>query len=710
MHKKGQAATELLIILAVSIVVLIAIYSYSATSIAGLQKQQIVETAQISVQDLANAANDVYAQGVGAKKRVFYTVPTNVDQSKSGIEQNAFVINVLESDVYAGVNTCLLGSLPVDQGGHFIWLTAQEQCVFVGIENISLNKTSSYVTLNQNDSEEDTVTLTNNGTEAADIFLTRNWTEGDVNLSLDTYSFTLNPSQSQLVTLTYTSGPTASGTYAGNISVDAAFASGDENNSLPVTAEVLVSGGGVLAIFPATRTSNLMSNNIDNNSFETCNNSNNTLMNISFSDSGTIANWIDPISTITSLGAGMCKTTNYTLTVPGATSAGSYTGIITATDGTNSDEIEITVIVIEMKDCFNFDWSTASFDGPGKHLDNWTIENTCDSTISISQMKVRKWSENDLDNALLDKIKLNNNTRWQDGAGVTDADIWRDIDADFTIAAATSYSNNNKLEFNDNINDDYEEFYIVFGFSDGSSYTTPVYPVNDLDLPIVTLEAPADANTYDSYNTLFSYNVTDGNSGIASCELLINGASDQTDNSITEGITQSFTKTFTSNATYGWDVNCTDDSTNSNESGSDLNRQITINVPLQSTNFNFSWSTASFDGPGKHLDDWTIENLGSSTITITRMKVREWSVNDNDNAKLKKIKLNNNTRWDGGGGVTDADIWRDIDADFTIAAATAYSNNNKLEFTKKVNDDGEDFYLVFEFSDGSTYTTSTYDP
>ena len=91
------------------------------------------------------------------------------------------------------------------------------------------------------------------------------------------------------------------------------------------------------------------------------------------------------------------------------------------------------------------------------------------------------------------------------------------------------------------------------------------------------------------------------------------------------------------------------------------------------------------------------------------MKVREWSVNDADNALLKKIKLNNVTVFNNTPGVTDADVWRDI-TDFDITTGTTYLTNNKLEFSKAIDDEGEDFYIIFEFSDASTYTTTTYNP
>jgi len=75
--------------------------------------------------------------------------------------------------------------------------------------------------------------------------------------------------------------------------------------------------------------------------------------------------------------------------------------------------------------------------------------------------------------------------------------------------------------------------------------------------PSVTLISPSNASTWTSSSTVtFTYNVTDASS-IASCTLLINGITDQTDTSITKDTSQTFTKSL-SNGNYNWSVRCTD--------------------------------------------------------------------------------------------------------------------------------------------------------
>ena len=475
--QKGQSSVELLIIMAVSLVVLAAVFSYSSQSMIELNNQKLIDTAQTSVETLAAAANDVYYQGVGARKKVYYIVPNNVDESKSGIEADSFVLNILDSDVYASAEVPVTGTLPTAVGGHWVWITAYEGYVFIGTENISVDKTSSYVTLSQSDSEEDSITITNEGASTAEIFLVATWLHSDVTLGLGIENFSLAAGADQNVTLAYASNATAVGNYAGTLSIGAAFPSLDENIFIPLNAEI-VTVQEELLLFPVTYATSLIAGGSENVDMNVCNNGGNTLSNITFSASGDISSWLGVPNNIPSLASGACVNTSFDLNVPGGTSDGSYYGAVNAADdsgsGSNSDSTSITAIVGggDASD-FSFDWSTATFSGDGKKLRQWTIGNTGTEAITITRMKVREWSANDQDNAKLRRIKFNDSQRWSGNAN--DEDVWRDISPDYALAGGSSSSTNNKLEFSRQVDNDDEDFYLVFEFSDGSTYTTTTY-------------------------------------------------------------------------------------------------------------------------------------------------------------------------------------------------------------------------------------------
>jgi len=475
--QRGQQAMELLVLLAVILITVIVILIQTSQSTIDFNKQQLIIQGEDSVSYLAQAADDVYRQGNGAKRKVFYIVPQGINESKSGVEGKSFVFNVLGTDVYSTSKVRLTGKIPTSPGGHFIWMTAHENYVYAGTENIEVDKFNSFVTMLRNDVVFDSITVTNNGTDGATIVLTNNWTNEDVDFEIDDESFILGPDESQLINLIYSSNNVAEGAYLGLFKLNVSFPAKTEELTLTANADVLIPVTN-LTLFPSQKVQNVFDDTNDMNSFQTCNNGNAVLENIFYSVSGDISSWISGIPNLNTLSPGTCFTNNYYLNVEQGQELGTYIGAIEATDefgkGENTDSMSLIVSVVpSMSDDFGFDWSTAEFSGAGKKLTTWGITNkSLVRNLEITKMKVRKWSERDADDALLNKIKLKNSDVFEENS--EDADVWHEI-TPFTLDEGESTSINNMLEFTSFINDDEEEFYLVFGFSDGSSYTTTIY-------------------------------------------------------------------------------------------------------------------------------------------------------------------------------------------------------------------------------------------
>lgn len=84
--------------------------------------------------------------------------------------------------------------------------------------------------------------------------------------------------------------------------------------------------------------------------------------------------------------------------------------------------------------------------------------------------------------------------------------------------------------------------------------------INDTIAPIVSLQSPSNNTNWTSNNTvLFEYNVSDAGNSINNCSLIFNNVINQTNTSITEGVTQNFMLEVT-NQVMDWSVNCTDNS------------------------------------------------------------------------------------------------------------------------------------------------------
>ncbi|MBR9692145.1 hypothetical protein GOV06_05165, partial [Candidatus Woesearchaeota archaeon] len=94
--------------------------------------------------------------------------------------------------------------------------------------------------------------------------------------------------------------------------------------------------------------------------------------------------------------------------------------------------------------------------------------------------------------------------------------------------------------------------------------------------PNITLISPANNTLNTTTNNItLVYNVTDG-TGIANCSLILNGAINLTNSSVTNNGVNFFTPTLP-DGQYNWSVNCTDSSSNRNE-GSSVTYNLTIDA------------------------------------------------------------------------------------------------------------------------------------
>ncbi len=83
----------------------------------------------------------------------------------------------------------------------------------------------------------------------------------------------------------------------------------------------------------------------------------------------------------------------------------------------------------------------------------------------------------------------------------------------------------------------------------------------DSSPPKVYLEEPENDTLSITGNIVLRYNVTDPETGIYNCSLIINGTINQTNSTIEEGKSQNFTLSSLANGNYTWRINCTNNAT-----------------------------------------------------------------------------------------------------------------------------------------------------
>lgn len=98
--------------------------------------------------------------------------------------------------------------------------------------------------------------------------------------------------------------------------------------------------------------------------------------------------------------------------------------------------------------------------------------------------------------------------------------------------------------------------------------------LNETTPPVIELINPANNSIDDNGYITFEYNVTDLETNVTYCELIIDGNVSANDTTITEGITQSFVEVLP-DGEYNWSINCTNEY---NLTGSSEQRALTVNI------------------------------------------------------------------------------------------------------------------------------------
>ncbi len=128
--KRGQGATELLIILGVGLAVLIILFQFSSDSLFGYSSSFRDRQAQEALNQIKHSSELLYQQGNGAKTKVYITLPEGIE---SAVISNT-TISILFSNgntIYENFDFSVDGTLPINSGGHWVDLLTLNSIVYV---------------------------------------------------------------------------------------------------------------------------------------------------------------------------------------------------------------------------------------------------------------------------------------------------------------------------------------------------------------------------------------------------------------------------------------------------------------------------------------------------------------------------------------------------------------------------------------------------
>jgi len=229
---RGQAAVELIVILSLSLAVLAVIVAIGYGQLSAARSALYASQAQASVNALAHAADAVSQEGVGSRREVAITIPSNVVPERVFIDGKIINIGLYvengTTDVNALARVPLQGRLPNAGGDYIIPVEAREGFVFIGAQELSAKPTLMHLFMSQSSSQSANITFSNHGNTTVTVSNTLSWAPTEVTASASPPSFSLAANSSYNVTLSFSSG-TALGSFGGRLN-----STGDNGESVLV--------------------------------------------------------------------------------------------------------------------------------------------------------------------------------------------------------------------------------------------------------------------------------------------------------------------------------------------------------------------------------------------------------------------------------------------------------------------------------------------
>jgi hypothetical protein len=132
-----------MIILGMSLIVILIAAVLANQYLTDLNAQKASNEARLAVGDLASAANSVWRQGIGAKKRVLVKIPSGVNSSNnvtfigrpandSSSPMRTINIRFSYGDVAASTDVDVNGTMPANPGGYSLWVISRDTYVYIG--------------------------------------------------------------------------------------------------------------------------------------------------------------------------------------------------------------------------------------------------------------------------------------------------------------------------------------------------------------------------------------------------------------------------------------------------------------------------------------------------------------------------------------------------------------------------------------------------
>jgi hypothetical protein len=241
-NRRSQVAVEYLVIMAFVLLILLGLISLNQGLLDSFGGQFRASKARIAIDDLADAADSVYIQGVGAQTRVFISLPKGINTTLISNHTLLLSLNAPDSgrnDIYRNLNFPVNGFLPREEGNYWITVRAMPGYVLIGYTLIEVTPSGISLTLGPGNSSFVTLLIRNVIDLPVGVSLSYS-VDPEFNLTLNQSSLLLNTNSTQAVLATISVPLLADDdTHTGTITLIANTTTESQTVTLPITVIIV---------------------------------------------------------------------------------------------------------------------------------------------------------------------------------------------------------------------------------------------------------------------------------------------------------------------------------------------------------------------------------------------------------------------------------------------------------------------------------------
>ncbi len=351
--KRGQTTVELLLLLGVSLIALLIIYSLYGQQIQFSSSVKEITTAKSTIDRMVTAANSLSISGAGSRTTVLIELPTSLRMDDSGIYGNEIILKLRNrTDIVGSADVNFSGTWKRDgnsfvKGGYYATFVFDGNAVNIIYDDFDLSTGSISIQSRQSTITQSSFTIRNNSSNIAYFTITPSFSNDPyalLSLGAGDESFSLSEREIRLVDLNITTNSSAYGNYSGALDIEAQLNDNyrDYNISKQVTvsAEVFINPEEVM-LYPHSRSYALYPGEAQSQAFSLCNSGDTNVVVTWSKDTNADANMLlwfslppsDSDGAISVAYAGGCRYFDLNVSVPLGTVAGNYDANFTVSYG-----------------------------------------------------------------------------------------------------------------------------------------------------------------------------------------------------------------------------------------------------------------------------------------------------------------------------------------------------------------------------------------